>query len=228
MVQTLCDKAGLPQPRNRDAAGFITHSPWCKPPKAELPEPKIVSSEVISKCYESAALMETPVIGRVKPGAWWRALLVFAYNTGLRSRAIFGLRWKDVDFKNRRITVPKEIIKSRRRVVLPMNDVLIAHLRTIQGARDLVFERPWTKEAFRMALYKLQNLAEVPKSQRFQLHRLRKTCATELFRLDPGAAQLMMGHRNIGMTIDHYTNAPAALTNAVASMPQPAAFTAST
>jgi integrase len=225
-ILTLIGKAGPAGPRNRDAAGFIAHQPWTKKPWAELPVPKVVTAETLSKCYEAAGLMDVPTAGRVKPGSFWRALLVVAYNLGLRRRALFGLRWRDVDFRTRLITVPAEINKSRRRLVVPMNAVVVAHLKAIQRQpEDSVFDCWWTtKEGFRVSLYKLQRLAGLSNAERFQLHRLRKTCATILWQQSPGAAQLMLGHRSISITRDHYTNAPAALTGAADAMPQPDCF----
>jgi integrase len=167
--------------------------------------------------------MEQPIHGNVKPAEWWRALLVVAYNCGMRRRTLFGLKWRDVDFRKRLITVSADISKSRKRQIIPMNGVVTAHLKAIQRRpEEYVFHCGWNWQRYRMGLFKLQSLAGIDKAERFQLHRLRKTCATVLWAKDPGAAQLMLGHASLAIARDHYVNAPSALVHASEAMPQPA------
>ena len=41
---------------------------------------------------------------------WWAPLLVFDALTGLRLREVMGLRWPDVDFRNRRLNVECQVV----------------------------------------------------------------------------------------------------------------------
>ena len=82
-IQFVLDKAGPAGPRKSDAAGVIAVPPWVKPPKYETREPRAVSQEHLHAAYIGALAMELPRLEGIKPPAWWRALLVVAYNTGL-------------------------------------------------------------------------------------------------------------------------------------------------
>lgn len=110
-LMILLNKAGPPGPRNRDAAGFIAHSPWVKRPRAEESEPITVPESSINKCYEGAVAMQTPRIAGVCPGNWWRALLVVALNMGLRSRTLFALRVAWIDWEQRSIAIPAAALR---------------------------------------------------------------------------------------------------------------------
>jgi integrase len=59
--------------------------------------------------------------GGLKVARDYLTLLLF---TGLRRREATGLRWEDVDLHNRVITVPAAGNKSRRKLDLPMTDVV--------------------------------------------------------------------------------------------------------
>ncbi|MDX1945233.1 MAG: tyrosine-type recombinase/integrase [Pirellulaceae bacterium] len=224
MVQILLDKAGPPARKNRDAAGFIDASPWTKLPRVEWPLPKIVPSDHLAACYEAADGMELPKIEGVSPPDWWRALLALVYNTGLRRRTLFGLRWEHVDFEARVLRIPAELLKARRSQIVPMNDVVCRHLRVIQGDRPLVLGWPHSAEWFRANFRRLQVSAGLLSPKQFGLHRMRKTCATMLWKKDPAAAQLMLGHTALATTKQHYIDATESLAGVVKDLPQPEGF----
>jgi integrase len=223
-IQYLLDCAGPPVHKSRDRAGFIDVVPYCKPPRAELPEPKIVKADLLSACYEAAGSMETPRGFGVDPPAWWRALLVVTYNVGLRRRTLFAMEWRHVDFREGTLRLPAEIMKSRKRLLLPMNDIVRRHLLAIRSDEEKVFPRPFSRERFGFYFRQLQATAGVMGNEKFGLHTLRKTCATTLFQEDAQAAQLMLGHAAISVTQSHYINAVAALRDSVSRMPQPKGF----
>jgi integrase len=224
MVQIVLDKAGPPGPRRRDAAGLLPVAPWAKPPRSFLRKVVTVDESVINRCYEAATLMELPVVGRTKPAHWWRALLVVSFNLGLRSRTIFSLRWEHFKRKERVLDIPASILKGRRDLILPVPDVVFDHLCGIDGDRELIFEWPGCLENFRKHFHKLQRLAGLRPDEFFGLHTLRRTAATNLWKVDPAAAQLTLGHSSINITRDHYANAREVLGKAMDSIPQPESF----
>lgn len=224
-LMILLNKAGPPGPRNRDAAGLIDPAPWVKLPKGMPREPRIVSDETLNRCYEAAGQMLAPEL-ELPPVNWWRALLVVTVNLGLRSRSLFGLEWRDVDFESRTLIVRPEINKGRKKQVLPINDVVTAHLKAIRPKRaddgERVFRWPFSIEMFRRYLKDLQELAGV---EPFGLHQLRKTCGTRLWASNPGAAVLMLGHSSIEITRQSYVGQVSVLRPVADAFPQPAAFT---
>ena len=61
---------------------------------------------------------------------WFRPVVIFALNTGLRAGEIFSLRWEDVDFENRLITVRSSKTKKKR--LIPMNGTVFSLLREME------------------------------------------------------------------------------------------------
>ena len=90
-IQRLLDFAGPRGRYNRDALGLLAVAPWAKPPKSRPKLPQRVTDEQLSRVYRAADTMTWPRLPDVEAPAWWRALLVLAYNTGLRRRTLFEL-----------------------------------------------------------------------------------------------------------------------------------------
>ena len=228
-VQILLDKAGPRARRSRDAAGFLAESPWVKPIKCEWPVPRTVPRAHLSACYEAAESMTYPRLLNVTPGDWWRGLLAVAYNLGLRRATLFALEWSMIDWETRVLTVPAAIVKGRRKLVLPLNDVVLNHLRILQSESRApeVFRWPHSREWFGKQMAKLQTAAGIMAAKQFGLHAIRRTCATVLWKRDRAAAQLMLGHTALAITREHYVDAIEGLSEAAAAMPQPEGFTKS-
>ncbi len=107
-IETFLSKAGPPGRGNRDAFGFIAQVPWVRPPRPVFHAPRFVSDQSLSRVYEAAARMELPRYEGFSPAAWWRALLVTAYNTGLRRGSLFRLRMDQIDWSNGILAVPPD------------------------------------------------------------------------------------------------------------------------
>ena len=227
-IQTILDKAGPPGYRNRDAAGVIETSPWCRAPKQEARPVRIVTPEEIDKVYNVACLMEQPKLEHLKPAQWWRALLVVTWNTGLRRGTLFKLTWDMVDWENRVFRIPGDSMKSKRWQVQPFNETAERHLRGIRRSylpeTSLIF--PWSQDSrqFHIALHKLLDLAGIPEEEHFGLHDIRKTLATTLWTDNPNAASLALGHTNSSVTARHYVEQMGIVAKAVNELKQPAAF----
>ena len=223
-LQMLLEYAGPVGRHNRDGLGILKVVPWICPPRAEESEPKVVSFEHLSAVYEKADIMTVPQIPGIDPANWWRALLVFTFNVGLRSRALFGLEWKHIDLEQQVVKVPRGLMKSRRAITLPLNEIVFQHLLKIHTDRQYVFEWPYGKNHLMTNFHRLQWAAGVPRSEMFGLHALRRTLATTLWEDNPAAAQLQLGHRGSQVTIAHYVQASGILTKAANELRQPDAF----
>jgi len=227
-LQTVLDKAGPPGRGNRDAAGILQQVPWVKPPREELSPPRVVPIEHIEACYRAADAMRRPDLFDVRPSAWWRALLVLAWNTALRRRTLFAIEMSAIDWDAALLAIPPEQMKARRHLVIPLTAVAIEHLERIRGhePRQRIFEWPHGASTFYRDLHRLQTAAGIPKSQHFGLHEIRKTLGTALYDVSPGAAQFVLGHAGGRVTQDHYVSRFRVMSRAMERLPQPAAFTA--
>jgi len=220
-LQAVLDKLGPAGQRNREAVGLLKEVPWCRPPREELPIPKIVSKENLQAVYKAADLMTVPKIPGIEPPAWWRALIAIAYNTGHRRRTLFSMRMTDIDWKKRIIIIPAERFKSRRPHVIPLNDDAYSHLVSIRTARDLVFPWPATRWHFDKNFHLLQYRAKIPTREWFGLHNLRKTIASLLWETSPQAATLALGHVSGVTTQNHYINPTAIVAQAMNGIESP-------
>ena len=224
-VQILLDKAGPPGYRNRDAAGIIPTSPaWIKPPRIEERIPRFIAPELLGQVYLATVAMEEPRLPGIKAPAWWKALLVIAFNTQLRRRSLFTLRMSEIDFRNQWLNCPPERMKSCRRQTIHLNEMAMKHLLAIRTDRELVF--PWLRslEHFHKHFHRLQAAAGIPRKDHFGLHDIRKTAASILWEDSPAAAQYALGHSSMNTTMRHYVNGTSIVARALDALPQPAAF----
>lgn len=226
-IQFVLDKAGMPGRRNRDAAGILQTVPYIKPPRERATEPRVAKIEAIEAVYVAAVAASLPNLPRIKPPAWWRALLVVALNTALRRRSLFALEWGNVRWDDRLLIMSATQMKSGRSKAIPMTDAVCQHLQSIRSESGKVFEWPHTMTHFYKCFYQLQREAGIAESERFGLHAIRRTAATRLWSHNPQAAQLMLDHASMQTTIRRYVQSAEILRDAVAAIPQPAAFAAS-
>ncbi len=230
-IQTLLDKCGPPHPRNRDALGLLTDVPWLRRVREMHFEPRVVSDQELSAVYRAAAKMTRPRIEGFDTATWWRALLVMAYNTGLRRRTLFSLELAHIDWKSCCLHAPPQLLKMGRAHWIPLHGVVIEHLEALwpadrRQASAKLFPLPCGDREFSNHFRRLQNAAELTEEQRFGLHDLRRTNATALWSSNPAAAELMLGHAGRGVTAKHYVNSRDILAKAVAQLPQPSSFLA--
>ncbi len=224
-LQAILDKAGPAGPRNRDAAGIIPAPvPWIKPPRLEYRTPRIVTLEQLGMLYLATAGMDVPKLYGIKPPAWWKALLVVTYNTGLRAGTLFTMRMDDIEWKNRRLVIPPSKFKTGRGQMIHLNQVVVEHLLAIRTDRELIFEWPHANVQFYRELHRLEHLAAIPREEHFGLHDLRRTVATALWQTSPAAAQFHLGHTSIGTTQRHYVFGDDIVARALDQLPQPEAF----
>jgi len=234
-VQCLLDKCGPKGPRNREAFGFLKEVPYARAPRMEYKIPRTITEEQIAACYEAAACMDWPWSEGVKPPAWWKALLVLAWNTGLRTGSILTMRMSEIDWAGHRAILPSRRMKSKRPQVIYLNEVTMDHLVAIRGKGDRELLFPWpsprngksyrhTHDAFFRSFKKLQKIAGIPEDQYFGIHTIRKTLATRLWEQSPAAAQYALGHTGMDVTRQHYVDGGPIVARALDALPQPAAF----
>lgn len=156
----------------------------------------------------------------------------FVLQTGLRAGELIGLRWDDIDLKNKTISVKRTMIynkpidnwevnepKSKNGVrTIPLTDEAIEILKLQKRKNsllkmvdikwaDIVFldknGKPISLSKMNSALYKICNYAELPK---ISMHILRHTFATRCNEggMSSKTLQIIMGHSNISTTMNLY------------------------
>lgn len=223
-LQAVLDFAGPPAPHRRDCVGLIQQPPWIRRPQLEMRIPRIVSSEAMEAVYLAAPRMKEPKIDGFEPSAWWQALIVLCYSTGLRAGTLFSLRMEWINWADRKIVIPPQAMKSKRPHIAHLNETTLEHLGAIRSDRELVFPWPRHRRTFWLRFHKLQNFAGIPHKEQFGLRELRKTHATLLWGNSPEAAQLSLGHTGMEVTIGHYVQSGVIVSAAVDRMPMPAVF----
>ena len=221
MIQTLLDKLGPPGRGNRDAIGLLDRVPWAKPPREEQRIPKTVAIEQLSDCIKASIAMDVPAVPQIRTSAWWRAILVVAWNTGLRRGSLLSMQMADIDWENRRLILPASRMKSRRPMIVHLNAAALAALRSIRTDRELVFPWPHCPRYLNTCLHRLQDAAGIPSEKHFTFPAIRKTVATTLWAISPGAAQYALGHTTSDVTKKHYVDGGGLVARALDQLPQP-------
>ena len=156
----------------------------------------------------------------------------FVLQTGLRTGELVGLKWSDIDFEKRTLTINRSMeyrhsfkvwrvgepkSKSGYRTI-PLTDEAIRILKDqkIKNSRISVIPLEWVEYVFLCrkgtpiknstydtALYKICEKASI---KPFAMHVLRHTFATRCIEagMKPKTLQKILGHSNIGITMNLY------------------------
>ncbi|HMK77171.1 MAG TPA: site-specific integrase, partial [Thermodesulfobacteriota bacterium] len=136
-----------------------------------------------------------------------------AAHTGLRMGEILSLRWKDIEFKERRILIEKT--KNNERRMVPINDTLHGVLKSlpVHLGTDLVFPGI-TRNQLSVAFRRASKRAGI---RDFRFHDLRHTFASYLTMggENPRTVQILLGHKDLRMTMRYSHLSPEHLREAV-------------
>jgi integrase len=141
---------------------------------------------------------------------FWKTLLSFSLNTGLRLSNVCGLKWEHVDFDEKMFMIPPSDMKNNDWLNIPMSHVVFAMLKRLHdsnGNHEFVFMRTngsgkvplstrWIQREF-------SRLLGEAKIEDFRFHDLRHTCGQTMY--NRGADLLTikncLGHRSIQSTM---------------------------
>jgi len=141
-------------------------------------------------------------------------IVLIALTTGARRSEILGLRWRDIDFKNRRAVI--EHTKNSERRSLALVPQVLDELRKLRKVRriedDLVFAHPDTGKPsyfyFEKAWTRVREKAEI---EDFRFHDLRHSCASYLAMNGATTAEIaaVLGHKTLAMVkrYSHFSDA---------------------
>ena len=158
----------------------------------------------------------------------------FILQTGLRTGELVGLRWGDVDFENRKVTIsrtmeyrykvgdwrtgPPKSSSGYRTIPLTEEAIRILKSQKEKNKKIKVVNMKWKDQVFLCkkgepvknstydtALFKICDKAGI---KRFSMHVLRHTFATRCIEAGmlPKTLQKILGHSNIGITMNLYVH----------------------
>jgi excisionase family DNA binding protein len=160
-----------------------------------LPEDESYRKRILSE-DEEVRLLESAE-------SYLKPLLLVALYTGMRKGEIFNLKWQDVDFEKREITVTKSKSGKQRRI--PINTVLfnLLYAHKVQnGKSEYVFTNPKTGKPYSDIKKSFSSALEEAGIEDFHFHDLRHTFASRLVRngVDLNTVKELMGHYSITTT----------------------------
>ena len=188
----------------RQAQGLLDRVPYLPaPPAVEEPTDDAFTLEEIEAFLDACSVAIAPRGLHVSPEQWWRALILFLANTGLRIGSVLRLRWDYV--VGSELRVPPGAMKGRRRAHwMPLNSGARQALALVEGGGELIFPWPHTESWLHAQRRRILAASRVEEHRRFGFHALRKGLSTRLFRDQPQIAQIVLGHTNISTTRRHY------------------------
>lgn len=166
--------------------------------------------------YELFPTLTDDLTDHIKP------MVLLSLNTGIRQGELFNLKWQEIDFDQRILSVSGEYAKSSRTRHIPLNDEAYNALlewRKMTSSKHLVFE---SKEGsqfnnVRKSWLRLLKLAGI---ENFRWHDMRHHFASRLVMcgVDLNTVRELLGHSDLKMTLRYAHLAPEHKAQAVAKL----------
>ncbi|MGD0655118.1 MAG: tyrosine-type recombinase/integrase [Thermoguttaceae bacterium] len=135
---------------------------------------------------------------------WWPALLLLAYDTGLRIGAILAIKPEYIDFEKGWLRIPAETQKQKADQTFMLHTSTIEALREVEPLGGYLFYFPYSRQSLNRVFRKIIEKAGVwvNKGMGSQLfHIIRKTTATYIAdKLGGAAAMAYLGHSCMQVT----------------------------
>ena len=226
-VNRLLGLAGPSKFADDDTLGFLKKSPRMKPPAQEIDDNVEAYTDAEWSLW-LAGLDAATRPGKAYTGfdapLWWRALLPFLRESGVREGTALSARWEWIDAAGW-MHVPPGGMKQRRGKPVYLSQAARAAIEPLRPtpAVGLIFGWPRTWPQGYNTLYRgcqqTQSAAGLPRERWIGLHAIRATCAGRLIAATGSVelAQKHLGHTKAATTIRHY-GPQAAIAAAVESM----------
>jgi len=236
-LQLILDCAGPKTRRRRRTAQLLDAArvPYFERPPESHEEPSDIYTldEIglwLDACSTARRSMSLPWFNAARSARWWRALVIFAYNTGLRIETTMGATWDMIDRDPGRpgwMIVPAAIAKGQRGGRYYVNRAARAAIESLgtkgaDGGQGNLFPwRGWPRSAtwLHASRRNIQSRSQLPPARRIGFHGLRKALATWLAARNPMVASIVLGHRG-GVTQRHYVD-PVIVAELLEQVPQP-------
>ncbi len=158
-------------------------------------------------------------------------MVIISINTGMRQGELFKLRWEDVNFQARYITITGDTAKSGSTRHIPMNDEVFQVLsdwRNQSAPEELLVFKGRTGREFNNSKKSWAKLLTDASIKAFRWHDMRHHFASRLVMegVDLNTVRELLGHSTLKMTLRYAHLAPKVKADAVAKLvrkePRPA------
>lgn len=170
----------------------------------------------IGRGYEPLPDLTTDLIDYIKP------MVILSLNTGMRQGELFNLKWNDIDFEKKILSVSGEYAKSSKTRHIPLNDEafkILLQWKEIASSNRLVFE---SKEGsqFNNVRKSWLTVLKLAAIQNFRWHDMRHHFASKLVMrgVDLNTVRELLGHSDLKMTLRYAHLAPEHKAQAVAKL----------
>ena len=220
-IQYMFDRLGPRSRQNRTGAGLLPDVPYLEKPHKRPKTPDPFTLDEISAWLEAAKGAKVPQIRGLSPAKWWRAIILFTFNSGFRIGTVIKLQWKMLD--GNMLNIPSEAYKGgyEKKFVLSTPALeAIEPLRKLEFRFPAIFPWPFEKHYLQVVRSRMMKVSKIPEGRRFGFHALRKAHASFLSQVNPFIAQASLGHTSLKTTIDSYIR-PGSMVAALNDLPQP-------
>ncbi len=218
-LQMVLELAGPPTREHPEAAsqyGLFGEDPWgrprampwfTKPPARDKLPTDGFTLEEIELLLASCGRATAPVIHGCSAAHWWRCLLLFDYNTGLRIGSLIELRrsWVTRAGDEGWATIPGDAYKGSRPKVIYLSPEACKTLDAMPTG-DRVFPWTMTTQTLQRHRKRLLRIAGISEERWFGFHGIRKATGTQIWKIKPDAAQRQLGHEDQATTRKSYVN----------------------
>lgn len=144
----------------------------------------------------------------------FKPLVIIALNTGIRRKELFSLRWEDIDFNAGTILLRAANAKTKKTLIIPMNDIVSMTLKLWQEQtgkeRGLIFPNPLTGKPYTNCDSSWNALLKEAKIENYRWHDMRHDFASRLVMkgVDLNTVRELLGHSDLKMTMRYAHLAP--------------------
>jgi len=231
-VQSIYDRCGPMHRRtNPQGLGLLADVPLIVRP--DLPEnvvDKNFTLDEIGSILRSCPQIEAKLPTAAPFSGWWHNVILFDYNTGLRSAVLLQIRfsWLKRTDQGLWLHVPVgtphiKVHPGRPFFLNRWADAVVEdQRRRVPSGEDLIFPHPYGESWIYEAMRRLLVLSEIPseKAEDNKFHGLRKALGTELAKINHVAEKMALGHRDRDIDINYYINR-SVMVEALQKLPQP-------
>lgn len=219
-LRAILRRVGPPVTGNPFGLELIDRVPAMKPCKVVWKMPRRLPLESLDRFYVACRTVQYPMRVGVPAPQWWQALIVLAYTTGLRKSDLLSLTFDQFDFDSMELRTSAG--KTGKFDVFPLTVAAVDHVQRIRTARNRVFAGVYGVGArFYKLLHGIQDAAGI---ERFGLHDVRRTAASEIDRVRRGMGAVLLQHAPRDVTGMSYVNATDELRECIEKVRMPIAF----
>lgn len=213
--------AGPRDYRTPAGQGLIRQVPYMPTPVDTADPPaRDLSMEEIEAWLAACADARRPNLNGIDTAAWWTALILWSYNTGMRIGTTLTVTWSM--FEDHWLVVPAAQMKGRRRGrKIWINQFARAAIETIRTDDDRLFSWSNLLASFHQVRRAAFEDLIAANPGRFAMHNLRRSLLTWLSMHNHFVARLQAGHSLAGDVLARFYVNPAIVRELMEKVPQP-------